>query len=146
MGHILGKYLSPETKKAHRATWYSWASGEKMRATATMRGTWGWDAVCSCGRWESHTGGATRGTVEDALYDHRREAEHAAEILEADTANRIVAILGGHTHLADIDGDRICPDDGPRFVASRERDDLSCVGCNLLLRWARNFTGQAVAR
>jgi hypothetical protein len=145
MGHILSKYLSPETKKAHRATWYVWSGGEKMRAASTMRGTWGWDATCSCGRWQSHTGGATRGSVEDALYDHRRDAEFAAEILEADTASRI-AELDGHTHLINADGEKICTDGGPKFLASRERDGLSCVGCNLLLRWARNETGQAVAR
>jgi hypothetical protein len=144
MGHILSQYLKPETKKAHRATWYVWAGDEKIRATSTMRGTWGWDATCTCG-WESHTGGATRGSVEDALYEHRSDAEQAAGYLEADAADRIETI-DGHTHLIDAAGHKICLDDGPRFLASRERSDLSCAGCNLLLRWARTETGQAVAR
>lgn len=55
----------------HRIAWWVWAFGPpgaglapvKMRHRATMRGTWGWDATCSCG-WESRTGGATRGSIE----------------------------------------------------------------------------------
>jgi hypothetical protein len=75
--------LSPETLQAHRARWFVYAGGwgtptEKIPHTATMRGTWaGYDVACSCG-WESHTGGATRTSVEDDLFMHRLEAQAAA--------------------------------------------------------------------
>jgi len=63
------------TKVTHRISWYVWTSGhsgpaEKMRHTASMRGTWGWDAECSCG-WGSHTGGATRSSVERDVWRHK---------------------------------------------------------------------------
>lgn len=56
-------------------TWWVWpltgghAPSERMRYERTMRGTWGWDATCSCG-WESRTGGAVRRYVLDAAYGH----------------------------------------------------------------------------
>jgi hypothetical protein len=71
--------INPETLKAHRATWFVWAGGVKMRRTAKMMGSWGYDVTCSCG-WESRTGGATRTCVEDALFDHRHGAQAAAGV------------------------------------------------------------------
>lgn len=72
-GHILNYLLTPETKKAHRATWFVYGGpyGEKIRPEKgrTYTGC-GWDVECSCG-WKSRTGGATRGSVEDELWDHR---------------------------------------------------------------------------
>jgi hypothetical protein len=35
-----------------------------------MRGTWGYDATCSCG-WDSRTGGALRRYVADLVADHK---------------------------------------------------------------------------
>lgn len=55
----------------HRITWYVWAGSEKIRRTAKMRGTWGYDATCSCG-WESRTGGALRRYVEDLIWMHKK--------------------------------------------------------------------------
>ena len=59
----------------HRISWYVWAwdgkgNSEKLRHTSTMRGTWGWDAECSCG-WASKTGGATRTSVERDVWHHK---------------------------------------------------------------------------
>lgn len=54
----------------HKATWFVWAGGEKMRRTSSMRGMWGYDVTCSCG-WESRTGGATERSVREALRRHR---------------------------------------------------------------------------
>lgn len=70
--------ISPEVLKAHRVTWYVWAGGEKIRRTSNMRGSWGYDTVCSCG-WESRTGGATRKSVEDEVFSHRLGAQAEAE-------------------------------------------------------------------
>lgn len=53
-----------------RIRWYVWAGGQKLAHTANMRGTWGWDAECSCG-WDSHTGGATKGSVEREVWFHK---------------------------------------------------------------------------
>ena len=75
----LNDMLKPETLAAHRATWYVWAGGRRMRRQAAMRGTWGYDVECSCGAG-SRTGGATKGTVEDWLFDHRHGAEVEAEL------------------------------------------------------------------
>lgn len=70
----LNSLLSAETMKAHRATWYVYAGGEKIRKTAQMRGAWGHDVACSCG-WESKTGGATKAAVDEELFDHRFGAQ-----------------------------------------------------------------------
>lgn len=74
--------IRPETLKAHQATWFVWSGGEKMRRTSKMMGTWGYDVTCSCG-WQSRTGGATKRSVEDALFDHRYDAQIKAD-MEAD--------------------------------------------------------------
>ena len=55
---------------AHRITWYVWAGNEKLRHTAKMRGTWGYDAECACG-WATHTGGAVRRAVADEVWLHK---------------------------------------------------------------------------
>ena len=54
----------------HRATWWVYAGTERIRHTAAMRGSWGYDVTCSCG-WDSKTGGALRRYVAGKLEDHR---------------------------------------------------------------------------
>ena len=74
--------LTAETMREHRARWFVYTGGgayggtrERIPWQSTMRGTWpGYDVVCSCG-WESRTGGATRRSVEDELFDHRLGAQ-----------------------------------------------------------------------
>lgn len=60
----------------HRIKWFVWAVGngrkEKLPHTASMRGTWGYDAECSCG-WQSRTGGAVKRSVENMVADHKLE-------------------------------------------------------------------------
>lgn len=72
--HPLAYLITDETKAAHKAQWFVYAGGQRIRWQRTMRGTWGYDVVCSCG-WDSKTGGATRGSVEDALFDHRYDEQ-----------------------------------------------------------------------
>jgi len=72
--------IRPEILAAHRATWFVWAGGVRMRRTSKMMGTWGHDVTCSCG-WDSKTGGATRLSVEDALFDHRLSEQTDADAL-----------------------------------------------------------------
>jgi hypothetical protein len=80
MSHVLRHFITAETKREHRARWFVYAGGngaplEKIRWQSTMRGHWpGYDAECSCG-WASKTGGATKASVEDALWDHRFGAQ-----------------------------------------------------------------------
>lgn len=74
--------ITPDTMAAHRARWFVYSGGERMPHTSTMRGHWpGWDVTCQCG-WDSGTGGATRGSVAQALFEHRFseqvEADHVA--------------------------------------------------------------------
>ena len=90
--------ITPETMAAHRATWFVWAGGQKMRREATMRGTWGYDVTCSCG-WESRTGGATRRSVEDMLWDHRYDAQSDTRL------------------HAEARADGVDPEDLPAYVA-----------------------------
>jgi hypothetical protein len=54
----------------HRISWFVYAGRERIRHTAMMRGTWGYDATCSCG-WDSRTGGALRRYVADLVADHK---------------------------------------------------------------------------
>jgi hypothetical protein len=51
--------------------WFVYAGGEKIRYTSTMRGTWGYDAECSCG-YETKTGGGVRTWVANMMEDHKR--------------------------------------------------------------------------
>jgi hypothetical protein len=80
MSHVLSHLITAETKRQHHARWFVYAGGngmplEKIPHTASMRGHWpGYDVECSCG-WKSRTGGATRSSVEDALWDHRYAAQ-----------------------------------------------------------------------
>lgn len=92
-GHPLQYVIEGATMAAHEARWYVWAGGERMPRTSKMRGTWGYDAECSCG-WGSKTGGATERSVLDALWDHRYERQCAAKTaaaLEAGDAEFIAA-------------------------------------------------------
>jgi hypothetical protein len=59
------------TEREHRVRWFVYAGGERIPRTATMRGAWGYDAVCSCG-WDSRTGGALRRYVADSVWLHKR--------------------------------------------------------------------------
>lgn len=63
-----------------RFRWFAVYDGQRYRRQASMRGTWGWDVVCTCG-WDSRTGGATRTSVlrdidDHLLHDHGLIAVH----------------------------------------------------------------------
>jgi hypothetical protein len=59
-----------EPATTHRITWWVWAGGEKLRHTSQMRGTWGWDASCTCG-WQTRTGGAVKAYVANEVWFHK---------------------------------------------------------------------------
>ena len=67
--------VTPETVRAHRMTWYVYAGSQRIRHQATMRGSWGYDAVCSCGNFDSRTGGAVKRYVDDLVWQHRHDAQ-----------------------------------------------------------------------
>ena len=54
----------------HQIKWFVWAGDQRIPHTANMRGSWGWDAECSCG-WATHTGGAIRARVLDEVAAHK---------------------------------------------------------------------------
>ncbi len=57
--------------KTHHIRWYVWAGDKKIPRTAKMRGTWGYDVVCtSCG-WETRTGGGVRRYLEELIWLHK---------------------------------------------------------------------------
>ena len=63
-----------ETYKKVTIKWFVYAGEEKIRHNSTMRGTWGYDAECSCG-YETKTGGGVRAWVANMMEDHKRQ-EH----------------------------------------------------------------------
>lgn len=77
---IFPDMITAETRAAHKATWYVYSAGQKLRRVATMRGSWdGYDVECSCG-WTSATGGAIKVRVQESLDDHRFDAQAEAEL------------------------------------------------------------------
>lgn len=62
------KLVATDTKVTIK--WFVYASEEKMRYTSTMRGTWGYDAECSCG-WATSTGGAIKRCVLEDVKLHK---------------------------------------------------------------------------
>jgi hypothetical protein len=74
--------ITPETMREHRARWFVYIGNrERIPVQSSMRGRWpgGFDVVCSCGEWESRTGGATRRSVADELWSHRFSAQCTKE-------------------------------------------------------------------
>jgi hypothetical protein len=67
------------TTTKHRMTWYVYAGRERIRHQASMRGTWGYDVTCSCGEFETHTGGATLGYIRGEVWLHKVLAGDEAE-------------------------------------------------------------------
>jgi hypothetical protein len=63
--------MTTEMTQTHKITWWVWAGSEKIRRTARMRGTWGYDVTCSCG-WETRTGGAVKRHISDEVWFHKR--------------------------------------------------------------------------
>lgn len=59
----------PTTEKV-TISWFGVSMGQRVPANATMRGSWGWDATCSCG-WDTKTGGAIRSAVEQDVRMHK---------------------------------------------------------------------------
>jgi hypothetical protein len=62
------KLIATDTKVTIK--WFVYAGEEKIRYNATMRGTWGYDAECSCG-WETKTGGAIKSSVQADVELHK---------------------------------------------------------------------------
>ena len=63
------KLVATDTKVTIK--WFVYAGEEKIRYTSTMRGTWGYDAECSCG-WKTTTGGAIKRCVLEEVAMHKR--------------------------------------------------------------------------
>lgn len=76
--------ISPETMREHRATWWVYPEpgntdpATRIRHSAQMRGTWGYDVTCSCG-WDSRIGGGLRRAAAEALEDHRADVQYEKE-------------------------------------------------------------------
>jgi hypothetical protein len=56
----------------HKIRWWVVIEGERIPRTAAMRGSWGYDATCSCG-WQTRTGGAVRSYIAAEVATHRLE-------------------------------------------------------------------------
>jgi 4-hydroxy-3-methylbut-2-enyl diphosphate reductase IspH len=61
--------IYPTTQKVI-IKWFGVSQDVRVPASASMRGTWGWDATCSCG-WDSKTGGAIRTYVQQEVRLHK---------------------------------------------------------------------------
>lgn len=56
----------------HAIRWWAVFASERVRRTSTMKDNdYVWDATCSCG-WDSRTGGATMGHVDQLVQEHKR--------------------------------------------------------------------------
>lgn len=103
----------------HSIRWFVYVDGKRIPRTATMRGTWGYDAVCSCG-WDSKTGGAVESYVRNAVADHkwdvdpegeRAKAQAAIERAREDAAQRsanVASMIAEHeARMAEIRAGRV---------------------------------------
>jgi hypothetical protein len=81
--HPLQYMIRPDTMRAHRVRWYVYSGPygelEPVQSGRTYAGM-GYEAMCSCGAWQSRTGGALRRSVEDAVWDHRYDEQGSADI------------------------------------------------------------------
>jgi hypothetical protein len=62
------KLIATDTKVTIK--WFVYAGEEKIAHNSTMRGTWGYDAECSCG-WKTTTGGAVKSSVREDVELHK---------------------------------------------------------------------------
>jgi hypothetical protein len=62
------KLYATDTKV--RIKWFVYSGDEKIPYESSMRGTWGFDAECSCG-WKTKTGGAIRSSVISEVQLHK---------------------------------------------------------------------------
>lgn len=67
------KLVATDTKVTIK--WFVYAGEEKIRYNSTMRGTWGYDAECSCG-WKTTTGGAIKRSVVEDVELHKIMEHH----------------------------------------------------------------------
>ena len=60
----------------HKISWWVYAGHPSERnlipRVSTMRGSWAYEAKCSCG-WESRTGGALEREIRRQITDHKAE-------------------------------------------------------------------------
>ena len=66
------KLVATDTKVTVK--WFVYAGEEKIRYTSTMRGTWGYDAECSCG-WSTGNSRTVYSYTQDEVNSHKH-AEH----------------------------------------------------------------------
>lgn len=66
--------------EGHKISWWVWAGNVKIPRTSHMRGTWGYDATCSCG-WKTRSGGAVKQYIQKEIYWHKLEAKIEQENL-----------------------------------------------------------------
>jgi hypothetical protein len=106
----------------HKITWLVYVGAtadtrERIRRTASMRGRWDYDAMCSCG-WDSKTGGALERYVRTMVADHKADA--------ADTTDyRALAVAQNAARRA-----------APLRIVATDRDeadacDASTPGCKI---------------
>jgi hypothetical protein len=102
-------------------------SGERMPRQDSMRGTWGWDASCSCG-WDSRTGGAVFRCVRQMVNEHKLVEHGIASKPRGPKARRLktveqaladgitVTMPDGQSHTV-----RSCPVTGCSFVGKSNK-------------------------
>jgi hypothetical protein len=67
------------TDQKIKISWFGVSMGQRVPANKMMRGTWGWDATCSCG-WDSKTGGGVRSWVKEEVELHKIYAHNYTRI------------------------------------------------------------------
>jgi hypothetical protein len=59
-----------ETSTTHKISWFAYAGTGLIPCNAQMRGTWSYEAKCSCG-WETNTGGAVKSYITREVRFHK---------------------------------------------------------------------------
>lgn len=60
----------------HKVSWFVYVDGKLIPRTAAMRGTWGYEAQCSCG-WATHTGGAVYRYINTEIRFHKEYPDYS---------------------------------------------------------------------
>lgn len=72
-----------DTRREHRVRWFVWSRKDSRSPLQCFPHTSSmydpdfgrWDAECTCGQWESKTGGIPRPLVQDMIEQHRSEVQ-----------------------------------------------------------------------
>jgi hypothetical protein len=109
----------------HRVKWWVYVDGERVRHTSNMRGTWNYDATCSCG-FDSQTGGGLYSYVAEKIQAHRQDPVWALAAKE-------VSMNDDELREAEMYGDGVTDEVSPASYARQQDPSWPPVGARVTL-------------